>query len=75
MLNKQLWAAILPGGVRAKLKVIAFILLAFVTLVSCEDPMNDITKEDGFEITSGACTGNGCDEDGKDKPPTSGSGG
>ena len=75
MLNKQLWAAILPGGVRAKLNVIAFILLAFVTLVSCEDPMNDITKEDGFEITTGACSGEECDNGGDSNPPASGSGG
>lgn len=68
MLNKQLWAAILPGGVRAKLNVIAFILLAFVTLVSCEDPMNDITKEDGLEITTGACPAGDCD--GGDLPPS-----
>lgn len=73
MLNKQLWAAILPGGVRAKLNAIAFILLAFVTLVSCEDPMNDITKEDGFEITTGACDTAEC-EGGNSNPPTSGGG-
>lgn len=67
MLNKQLWAAILPGGVRAKLNVIAFILLAFVTLVSCEDPMNDITKDDGNIITN---TCEGCKE--QDQPPSGG---
>ncbi len=65
MLNKQLWAAILPGGVRAKLNVIAFVLLAFVTLVSCEDPMNDITKEDSIEITTGACDTDDCNKENK----------
>lgn len=72
MLNKQLWAAILPGGVRANLNVIAFVLLAFVTLVSCEDPMNDITKDDSIEITTGACNKAECG--GEDVPP-GGSGG
>ncbi len=73
MLNKQLWAAILPGGVRAKLNVFAFVLLAFVSLVSCEDPMSDITKDDNIEIVTGACTGGDCG-DGQ-KPPTNGNGG
>ncbi|MDW3195569.1 MAG: hypothetical protein R8G66_24550 [Cytophagales bacterium] len=71
MLNKQLWAAILPGGVRAKLNVIAFVLLAFVTLVSCEDPMNDITKEDNTEIRTGACPQGECG-DGQTPPNTGG---
>ena len=66
MLNKQLWAVILPGGVRAKFYAIAFTLLAFVTLVSCEDPMNDITKGDNTEITTGACGNSECGDGTKD---------
>ena len=69
MLNKQLMGAILPGGVRTKLNVFVFILLAFVSLASCEDPMSDV-KVDDVEITSGACEE--CKN--KEEPPTNGGG-
>lgn len=68
MLNKQLWALILPGGVRARLNVITLVLFAFLALASCEDPMNDITKSDPTEIVTGAC--GDCKEN--PKPPTTG---
>lgn len=67
MLNKQLWGAILPGGVRARINVFAFILLAFFSLTSCEDPMSDISV-DNTEILTESCEE--CKED--KKPPTTG---
>ena len=67
MLNKQLWGAILPGGVRARINVFAFILLAFFSLTSCEDPMSDISVDD-LEITTEACKDSKCEGD-EDLPP------
>lgn len=69
MLNKQLLGAILPGGVRARLNVLTFVLFAFLALASCEDPMNDITKSDSIEIVTGAC---GDCKDGNQPPPNGG---
>lgn len=68
MLNKQLWGAILPGGVRAKINVFAFVLLATFSLASCDDALNDITVDD-TEIVTNSCQG---DCKGGETPPAGG---